>query len=303
MGIQEVRLIAEEYQHKLTAPVAFLFRDLSTGETVSFHGEEPFPTASMYKLYILAELYRKAWAGECSLSDRIPLEDSHRSIGSGVLKNLQNGALLTLRDYAMLMMNLSDNTATNVLFRYLGRDAIQKNVIEALGLSATKCDFDCTELIDRYFDLNGGTVEQLRKENGGKLPSFRNSPYYCCTTEENNQTSCLDAAKMYELLYRGEWVSKDASADILEILKLCLTNRRIPLDLPVTVPVAHKTGTLDRLCVDTGIVYAPGGDYILCLFYNGNLADEAEYEANERGRLGEDFLAELSRQVYEAYHQ
>lgn len=302
MGFQDVWNVAEAYRNKKTAPVGFLFRDLGTGETAEFCGAEPFPTASMYKLYILAELYRKAWAGECCLTDRIALEDDMRSIGSGVLKNLDNGALLTLKDYAMLMMNLSDNTATNVLFRYLGRDSIKKNVIDALGLTQTKCDYDCTDLIDLYFELDGRTITQLREENGGTLPSFRNSKWYRCETEKNNQTSCADAARMLEVLYRGEWVSREASNEILEILKLCQTNGRIPFHLPVNVAVAHKTGTLDRLCVDTGIVYAPGGDYILCLFYNGNLADEEEYQENDRTRHGESFLAEFSRDIYAAYH-
>ena len=302
MSISEISRVIEEFRSRTTAPVGILFRDLQSGETVAHNGDRPFPTASMYKLYILAELYRKAYAGECALSDRILLEDSMRSIGSGVLKNLEAGASLTLKDYAMLMMNLSDNTATNVLFRYLGRDSIRKNVIEAVGLSSTKCDFDCTELIDRYFDLNGKSIVQLRKENGGELPNYRNSPYYSCDTEDNNQTSCFDAALMYEMIYRGEWVSREACDEMLEILKLCQTNGRIPYDLPQTVSVAHKTGTLDRLCVDTGIVYAPGGDYILCLFYNGNLGSEEEYKRNDRGRVGESYLADLSAGIYEAYH-
>ena len=303
MAIQKITQIIEAYQQRTTAPVGILFRDLKTGETTGVNMDVPFPTASMYKLYILAELYRKAYAGECKLSDRILLEDSMRSIGSGVLKNLGEGASLTLRDFAMLMMNLSDNTATNVLFRYLGRDAIQKNVVEALGLSATKCDFDCTDLIDFYFGLNGRTIAQLREDNGGNFPNLRNTPYYLCETEENNQTSCMDAAAMFEMIYRGEWVNREACDDILEILKLCQTNGRIPFDLPPTVPVAHKTGTLDRLCVDTGIVFAPGGDYILCLFYNGNLASEEEYQMNSKGRFGDSYLAEISAKIYEAFHE
>lgn len=301
MSISAVREAAARYQEISTAPLGFAFRDLVTGETVAFHGDEVFPTASMYKVYILAELIRKVGAGECSLSDRIPYDHRYRAIGSGVLKDIEAGVALTLRDYATLMMILSDNSATNFLFHFVGRDNIVKNVLEPLGFSGTKCDFDCSVLIDQYFELNGGSVKEKRQQNGGKLPSYRNSPWYCCTTEENNCTTPMEALRMFELLYRGEWVSPELSKVMLDIMLTCQTNRRIPRLLPVGTEVAHKTGTLDRLAVDTGIVYTPKGDFILCLFYNGNLADEATYEANLRGDIGEDLLAELSRDIYNAY--
>ncbi len=302
MSMQRVARVAEEYQRHSKAPLGFVFRDLKTGQTISYHGDEPFPTASAYKIFILAELFRKAWAGECSLDQRIELTDGIKSVGSGVLAELQAGLRPTLRDYATLMMILSDNTATDVLFRFVGRDAIKKNVIDALGLKHTKCDWGCNDLCSIYYDLNGRTFEQLAADNGGKDPSYWNSKWYRCVTEENDQTAPLEAMKLLELLYRGEWVSPEASAQMLDIMKRCQTNSRIPKELPEGVQVAHKTGTMDKLNVDVGIVYAePKGDYILCMFYNGNLASEADYNANDRGREGDAYLAELSGALYRAY--
>jgi len=301
MNLKAIQEIATNLPCRTTAPIGFAFRDLQTGECISCNGDRPFPTASMYKLYILAELFRQTAEGKYRLSDRIPLTAERKSIGSGVLKNLDAGLPLTLKDYATLMMIISDNSATNVLFHLVGRENIRRNVLEPLNLIHTKCDFDCSVLIDRYYCLNGGSVADLRAKNGGILPSFRNHDYYACTTADNNQTAPMEAAKMLELLYRGEWVGPDASSQILEIMKLCQTNRRIPRHLPATVPVAHKTGTLDRECIDAGIVYTPKGDYILCLFYNGNLASEDEYARNAGGVIGEDLLAQISKEVYDAY--
>ena len=88
---------------------------------------------------------------------------------------------------------------------------------------------------------------------------------------------------------------------MLKIMKACQTNTRIPKLLPLGTPVAHKTGTLDKLMVDGGIVYTPKGDYILCLFYNGPLASREDYDKNYLGRDGEQYLAELSREIYDAY--
>jgi len=297
MNFEKIASIAQRYQENTTAPLGFVFKDLKTGKLIAHRGEEAFPTASAYKLYILAELFRKVYAGECSLDDRIPMTEEVKSPGSGVLQCLGAGLNPTLRDYATLMMIISDNTATDVLFNFLGRDNIKKNVIDALGLEKTKCDWGCRDLLDRYYSMNGRSFAEIWAENGNKRPSYRNVKWYKCITEENNQTAPIEAMKMLELVYRGEWVSPEASEGMLGIMKECQTNTRIPRYLPIGVSVAHKTGTLDKLNVDIGIVYTAVGDYILCLFYNGNLANEADYDAN----AGDDYLADLSKEIYGAY--
>ncbi len=301
MSFDKVAQVAQQYQHNTTAPLGFVFKDLKTGETVSFRGDEVFPTASSYKIFILAELFRKVAAGECSLSDRIILKEEDKSIGSGLLAQFGGGLNPTIKDLATLMMIISDNTATDILFRFLGRDNIKKNVLEPLGLTHTKCDLSCRALIENYFELNGRTIMQMLDENGGAYPSFHNSKWYRCEMEENDETTPLEAAKMLELLYRGEWVSPESSAAMLDIMKACQTNSRIPKFLPLNVPVAHKTGTLDKLNADIGIVYTPKGDYILCLYYNGNLASREEYDSNPLSCFSENYLAELSRDIYRAY--
>lgn len=301
MSIEAVARVAERYQRDSTAPLGFVFRDLKTGQTISYHGDEAFPTASAYKVYILAELFRKVYAGECRLEDRHPLTDEIKALGSGILCLLDAGLTPTLKDYATLMMTLSDNTATDVLFQFLGRDNIRKNVIDALGLKKTKCDWGCNQLIDIYYEMHGRNFAQLRAENGGVNPSYHNSKWYQCVTEENNQTAPLEAADFLELLYRGKWVCPEASEAMLDIMKQCQTDTRIPKFLPPSVAVAHKTGTMDKLNVDIGIVYAPKGDYILCMFYNGNLAAKIDYEQNDRGRVGDAYLAALSGTIYQAY--
>ena len=92
MRIEKIAAIAESYQKGTTAPLGFVFKDLATGQVIDYHGDRPFPTASAYKIYILAELFRKVAAGECSLSDRYALTEEVKSIGSGVLYDLDAGA-------------------------------------------------------------------------------------------------------------------------------------------------------------------------------------------------------------------
>jgi hypothetical protein len=58
---------------------------------------------------------------------------------------------------------------------------------------------------------------------------------------------------------------------------------------------------MDKVANDCGIAYTEKGDYILCLFYNGNVASQEEYDANYRGRMSDGLLAKISREVYDAY--
>lgn len=303
MNTEKVREIIKEFQARSSAPIGVAVKDLRTGKTVSYNGDMVFPTASTFKVYILAELFRKIAAGECSLDETIVLTEEMKSLGSGVLANLSAGISLTLKDYAVLMMIISDNTATNILFDFVGGgEAIRRSVLEPLGLNATKCDMDCSTMIDSYYEMNGRSFTQMMMDYKGVQPSYCGSAWYKCTTEQNDCTTPLEILKMFEILYDGEWVDAGTSAQMLDIMKQCQTNSRIPKYLPPYTTIAHKTGTIDRFCADAGIVYSKSGDYIVTLFYNGNLADQEDYDKDPLVEFGDHLLALLSKEIYKAMH-
>ncbi|ODU56284.1 MAG: hypothetical protein ABT01_04220 [Clostridium sp. SCN 57-10] len=297
MNIDSIASVARSYADKTSAKLGFGFCDLASGASFFLHGDDAFPAASAYKVWILAEVLRGAEAGGYSMQDRLTLTREVKSLGSGVLYDLGEGLQPTLLDYATLMMILSDNTATDVLFGYVGRDNIKQNILDRYELAQTKCDWTCARLIEYTCGLTAENIDQW-----ASLPRyFRNKAEYACTTEENDQTSPQDAVKTLRMAYEGTLVSPTVSAEMLRIMKLCQTNSRIPKHLPRGTEVAHKTGTIDRVANDMGIVYTPKGDYVLTLFYNGNLANEEDYAANLGGGIGDTLLAELSRDVYAAY--
>ena len=104
-----------------------------------------------------------------------------------------------------------------------------------------------------------------------------------------NYTGAADCARFLESVYRGDCVSPAASREMLELLLAQTVNDRLPARLPEGTPVAHKTGDLSGLCcADVGIVFSPGGDYILCLICN-----DQDYDLDAR-----DAEAELSAKIY-----
>lgn len=300
VDINVIREVIERNAAGATGKLGVYFMDLSTGAEVRYNAEDVFPSASVFKIFVLAELFRQIGSGRCALEDRYPLKSEDKAEGSGVLQLLEDGAELTLKDYATLMMILSDNTAADFLFKFTGRENIIRNVLEPLHLRATKCDLTCTDLLAACYEIEPGTrLEESLAARCGR--GFRNAPAYTGGLERNDETSPEDAAKVLELLYRGQWISPEWDAQAVKILKQCQTNGRIPKFLPVGTAVAHKTGTMDRVANDVGIVYSPKGDYILSLFYNGNTASEEEYRENDHNFFSENLLAVISREIYDAY--
>ena len=293
MNIEAIRQIAENYDAKTTGDLGLLFTDLKTGETVTVNPDKELPAASTFKVFLLAEFLRQCEEGKYNLMDRHELKAEFGSPGSGVLCDLLPGMNLTLLDYARLMMMLSDNTATDYLYSLTGRDNIKNNVIDAFGLTKTKCDYPCKLLIETYFD-------PAHKVEAGER-NWRNTDDYRCLTPTNDSTSPNDMAKVLKMAYDKALFSPWVSEQMIDIMKRCHTNSRIPKELPRDVEVAHKTGTMDKVANDCGIVYTEKGDYILCLFYNGNVATQEEYDANKKGRFSDGLLAEISKEIYAAY--
>src|ERR687894_778048 len=96
--------------------------DPSSGERVAMDADRRFLAASLNKLPVLMTLYKAAASGEVDLDDEISMQVSDvQAYGTGVLYTYPVGHTMTLRECARLLIKESDNTAWNMLDRYLGR--------------------------------------------------------------------------------------------------------------------------------------------------------------------------------------
>ncbi len=137
MNGEDIRELIESFQGE----VAFLASNLVTGEEIGYRPERVMPTASTIKIIVLAELFRQVEAGTIDLDSDVEMVPEDRRGGSGILKDLSGGVRATVRDHATLMIALSDNTATAVLVRLLGRDRIVQSAHE-WGMTDTSASFD-----------------------------------------------------------------------------------------------------------------------------------------------------------------
>ena len=188
-------------------------RHLETGKTIEHNADEVFFTASTFKVPILAELYRQVDAGTLDLSQRVELADSLRVPGSGVLRELGNGLAPTLHDLAMLMIIVSDNLATDIVYHTVGKDNLNRTMAD-LGLNKTKLPMSCRDLL---FSLAGLTVSESlddfwevsdRVEQG-----YRGLSPDCdaLNEEKSDVSSPADMARLLEIVHNGDFLSEEVA--------------------------------------------------------------------------------------------
>src|SRR5262252_7241242 len=114
------------------------FIDLTSGEEIGFNSGAVLPTASVIKVPVLIELYRQAESKPSLLTEKRAVTARTQAGGSGLLKMLGDGtSTLALEDLAKFMINISDNTAANMVIDEVGMDNVNK-LIGSLGFGQMK---------------------------------------------------------------------------------------------------------------------------------------------------------------------
>jgi len=229
--------------------VGYLIVDQSSGSRVAHLERETFPTASTIKLAIVYELFKQVEEGKLRLEETMTLERAKAVGGSGILYELGTPTL-SIRDYATLMVTLSDNTATNILMDRLGLEAIAKRM-QGLGLNGTK----------------------LRRHMMDTAAARRG---------DENVSTPAEIAQLLQALQK--------MPDAIVLLKMSKENR-LRRGLPPDVEAADKSGELDGVRVDAGIVFAKNRPYVFSVM-TAFLKDENE---------GERAIEDLSRAAYDYF--
>lgn len=218
----------------LPGEVSVYGKDLVTDEKWAYEADAPLVAASVIKLPILVEAFRQARDGLLSMDETFSIRPEQKMPSCGALTYLHDGLTVTLRDLCVLMIIVSDNTATNILIERLGMENVNATM-RGLGLEKT-------------------TLRRLLFDSDASARGLENT----ITAEEMGQ--------LLEMLYKGECVSPEADAEMLSILRDQRLNGKMPFFLD-DLEIAHKTGEDDGITHDVGIVYAEH-PLILCFASN-----------------------------------
>jgi beta-lactamase class A len=246
---QQIRDKTAGFQGKIT----LFAKNLSSGAVFSLSGDEPVRTASTIKVPIMIEVFAEAAEGKISLTEPIQNVPEEKVSGSGILQDLSDKDALPLKDLVVLMITLSDNTATNLILNRIGGNAVNTRMA-SLGLTQTRVMRKILGDRNNLKPTPSGVTDEGARPDNRKWGIGRSSP--------------REMVMLLERLYRGELISKDASAAMIEILKKQRDHNGIARDIKDAV-VANKSGALDALRSDVGIVYSPNGPVAMAITVDG----------------------------------
>ena len=266
----EERIKAEIYN--FSGKIGLYANDFK-GNVIEINADEKFESASCIKVFVLAELYRQIHENKIDPNSLLKYDSKNYVNGSGILRDLDLGVELTVKNIATLMIIISDNIATNILIELLGIENINNTCIE-LGFDDTvlhnKIDFE------KYDQLG--------------------------TTTPRNY------GKFFELLYNKQLWSEEISNEMIDIFKRQHYNTILTRDLPPyyldsedtgdeeLVSIASKSGSMDACRNDGGIVFTPYGGYVISIFTK-DFVDNLYYQEHESYRFG----GKVSRLMFDQY--
>lgn len=272
----QLQALAASHQGK----VALFATDVRNGKTASIDGSRPVPTASVIKLVILFEALKQIQEGRVHFADQLTLTAENQVEGSGVLNLFDAPLKVTLKDALTMMIVLSDNSGTNLVIDYLGLANIDRR-IEWMGLHDTW-------LYKKVFKPVIGPVPADQKQFGlGKTTAYEMAQVMrrFASCDLNAQPSSAKPSEQDQRLC-------DAA---LHMLKNQSDRNGIPRYLG-DLTVANKTGALDDVRNDVGILYAPKGPFIISAFTYQN-KDQTWTSDN----TAETFIARVAKVIVERW--
>lgn len=94
-------------------------------EQASVSAGEPLAVGSAFKLAVLAALQNQIQAGALTWDTVVELQSEWKSLPSGMLQDWPTTSAVTIETLAILMISISDNTATDALISLIGRENIE----------------------------------------------------------------------------------------------------------------------------------------------------------------------------------
>lgn len=249
---------------------AVYFKDVRTGAELALRADDEFHPASTLKVWVMIKVFQDDRDGKYSLEDPIEVtrtfpsaarkdprpfdvEPTAKAVGAAIGKRMR------VRELVEHMITVSDNLATNVLTRQAGGPEAVTACIRGHGVARST--------VARYI------MDEQAFNEGLSSAAF-----------------ARDFGLIFEKLARGEVVSPAASREMLAVLGRLTGNTMLPARLPGEARVAHKTGAIEGIRADVGLVTLPGGRQYVAAFFARRLRD---------AKQGEACLAAASRVLYD----
>ena len=250
--------------------VSLYAKALRTGQTVAINPDAPVNTASVIKVAIMLESMYQVKDGKVSFDDTLTLDKADQVSGSGVLLLFHTPAPINFETALVLMITQSDNTATNLVLEHVGRERVNAR-LRSLGFPITT------------------SIRPIgHPDQGDQSPDLK--PFGIGRTTAREMAGILESIQRCDL---GDRKLCDRMIDIMEhqFWRNCIPHYLEDADTTeVASHVANKTGSLDHVRNDVGIVFTKDGPIVISAFTYENV-DTSWTPENE----GELLIARMAK--------
>jgi beta-lactamase class A len=252
----------DEIAARLDGVMGVAIVDLTDGRTLLRNADRVFTAASSIKVVVLVELYRQdeearaGATGKAKLDDMYTFDPKDLVEDSQIMAGLTPGVTrVTNRDLAQFMVAVSDNAAANVLIDRAGMNNVNA-MLRGVGLTKT----------------------MLRRKMMDIAAARRG---------DENIATPQEMARLLEAVYKGKLLKRDSTKQFVKQLST-VKQSYIPRELPDNVQVANKSGELEGVRNDVGIVFAPNRPFAIAVM--------TAYDRDERA--GERAISEVALAAY-----
>lgn len=224
---------------------AVIVKDLKYNDNYGLNIHKQFETASIYKLWVLAGIYQKIEKGDLNKDDVLQLNAKELSQEFDI--------------------DEEDAEEMGAGTKYKVTDALEKMIVISDNYAALLLTHELTYAgIDRFLATNGLTESKTGKKEASPV------------------TTAHDISLYYEKLYAYKLATKEHTEEMIDLLKRTQFVNVLPKY--IKAEIAHKTGTLESVSNDAGIVFTPKGDFIIGVFSKSGSPPDAE---ERMARIGE----------------
>lgn len=219
--------------------VGVYVKNLRTGRKVAINADTVFPTASIVKVPILIGIMSKVQKKELDLNQNLVYKDSLLYAGVDILGSFKNEEKIQLRKVIMLMLSMSDNTASLWLQSLAGGGTRINEIVDSLGYKQTRVN-----------SRTPGRQEIWKLYGWG-------------------QTTPFEIASIFERIYDRQMISDTASVSMMRLLARNYWDENALSQIPPTVQVFSKNGAVNQ--VRSEILLVNGRDpYVFCIMTKNN---------------------------------
>ena len=230
--------------------IGVYIKNLENGQTVSINKDTVFPTASMIKIPILIGVMDKISRDQLTYHQELQYRDSLLYAGVDLLGSFKEGEKIAVSKVVMLMLTMSDNTASLWLQSLAGSGTRINELLDSAGFKQTR--------------VNSRTTG--RKEAQAQYGWGQTTPY--------------EMATLMEKIAAGAIISKEKSAQMLRLLSRNYWDEYAIAPIPSDVFVASKGGAVDATRNEVLFVNGRGARYLFCICTKNN-KDESWNSENE----------------------